>query len=40
MKTVNVVQSEKLTQDTATRSETDARDTSEANENENHSHLD
>jgi hypothetical protein len=40
MKTVNAIEPEKLTSDTATRSETDARDTSEANENENHSHLD
>jgi len=40
MKTVNAIEPEKLTSDTATRSETAARDTSEANENENHSHLD
>jgi hypothetical protein len=40
MKTVNVVQPEKLTSDTATRSKTAARDTSDENANENDSHSD
>jgi hypothetical protein len=40
MRTVSVVEPEKLTADTATDAETTARSTTDANENENHSHLD
>jgi len=39
MKTVSVIEPEKLTRDTAAHSETPVRDSTDANENENHSHL-
>ena len=40
MKTVSVIEPEKLTRDAATDAEKPVRDSSDANENENHSHLD